>query len=177
MQRKLSCPVIALLLHPRKSLVLIAFRCGWKRPIDSLALSLRPQPSLLLFSCAAGTLVCAELLVSDHIAAMASVSGQLPSEYSLDFDTTELENILGISPSPSYTTGTGTASPGQSGPSEPSPSEQAGPSTSRSPSPSPTRGPKAARKRVRQKINLAPGQPPTARGNPRIRVFVACYQW
>ena len=35
----------------------------------------------------------------------------------------------------------------------------------------------ANRKRIRPKIDLAPGQPPTARGNPRIRVFVACYQW
>ena len=34
-----------------------------------------------------------------------------------------------------------------------------------------------SRKRLRPKIDLAPGQPPTARGNPRIRVFVACYQW
>ena len=33
------------------------------------------------------------------------------------------------------------------------------------------------RRRVRAKIDLAPDQPPTARGNPRIRVFVACYQW
>ncbi|KAI0829653.1 hypothetical protein BC628DRAFT_1314422 [Trametes gibbosa] len=32
------------------------------------------------------------------------------------------------------------------------------------------------RKRVRPKIALAPGQPPTARGNDRIRVYVACHE-
>ncbi|KAI0373410.1 hypothetical protein BV20DRAFT_962547 [Pilatotrama ljubarskyi] len=34
----------------------------------------------------------------------------------------------------------------------------------------------ASRKRVRPKIALAPGQPPTARGNDRIRVYVACHE-
>ncbi|RPD63893.1 hypothetical protein L227DRAFT_572339 [Lentinus tigrinus ALCF2SS1-6] len=97
-----------------------------------------------------------------------------PIDYSLvDLDTTELENILGISPSH---TGTSSASPSTSGVFEPSPSEQAGPSTSRSPSSSPTRASKVSRKRIRPRIDLAPDQPPTARGNPRIRVFVACYQ-
>ncbi|EJF65111.1 hypothetical protein DICSQDRAFT_132648 [Dichomitus squalens LYAD-421 SS1] len=55
--------------------------------------------------------------------------------------------------------------------------EHAGPSRSSSSSPvraSSTAG--AGRKRIRPKVDLAPGQPPTARGNPRIRVFVACYQ-
>ncbi len=106
----------------------------------------------------------------------------VPIDYSLDLDTTELENILGISPSPSYTGTTSTSpGPGTSGVSEPSPTqsgvEQAGPSSSRSSSSSPPRTSKASRKRVRPKLDLAPGQPPTARGNARIRVFVACYQW
>ncbi|TFK94583.1 hypothetical protein K466DRAFT_535614 [Polyporus arcularius HHB13444] len=100
-------------------------------------------------------------------------------DYSLDLDTTELETILGLSPSPSHT-GTTSTSPGTYGVSEPSPTEygveQAGPSSSRSSSSAPPRTSKASRKRLRPKLDLAPGQPPTARGNARIRVFVACYQ-
>ncbi|KAH9942321.1 uncharacterized protein BXZ73DRAFT_97734 [Epithele typhae] len=58
--------------------------------------------------------------------------------------------------------------------SEPSESEATHPGPSR---PRTALGPtEPARKRVRSKVELAPGQPPTARGNPRIRVFVACYQ-
>ncbi|KAI0775649.1 hypothetical protein BD413DRAFT_491464 [Trametes elegans] len=34
----------------------------------------------------------------------------------------------------------------------------------------------SSRKRVRPKIALAPDQPPTARGNDRIRVYVACHE-
>ncbi|KAI0702975.1 hypothetical protein C8T65DRAFT_655245 [Cerioporus squamosus] len=108
-------------------------------------------------------------------------SGPFPIDYSLvDLDTSELESILGISPSPSYI-GTSSASPGTSAASEPSPTQssdlfQTGPSSSRGSSSSPARTSKTYWKRVRQKVDLAPGQPPTARGNPRIRVFVACYQ-
>lgn len=45
-------------------------------------------------------------------------------------------------------------------------------SLTRTPATTPT-----GRKRPRHNINLAPDQPPTARGNPRVRVFVACFQW
>ncbi|KAI0697750.1 hypothetical protein C8T65DRAFT_806929 [Cerioporus squamosus] len=99
----------------------------------------------------------------------------------LDLDTTELESILGISSSPSNI-GISSASPGTSRASEPSPTQSdlllAGPSSSRSSSSSSTRTSKTSRtrRRIRTKVDLAPGQPPTARGNPRIRVFVACYQ-
>ncbi|KAI1791304.1 hypothetical protein LXA43DRAFT_945720 [Ganoderma leucocontextum] len=53
--------------------------------------------------------------------------------------------------------------------------EPAGPSRSSSASPVRT-STGARRKRVRPTIHLAPGQPPTSRGNPRIRVWVACRQ-
>ncbi|RPD62664.1 hypothetical protein L226DRAFT_610838 [Lentinus tigrinus ALCF2SS1-7] len=100
----------------------------------------------------------------------------VPIDYSLvALDTTELENILGIPPSSH--TGTISASPGTSGISEPFPSEQARltGNTSCSPSSSLAHVSTVSHKRVRPKIDLAPDQPPTVRGNPRIRVFVACY--
>ncbi|TBU25488.1 hypothetical protein BD311DRAFT_764367 [Dichomitus squalens] len=40
----------------------------------------------------------------------------------------------------------------------------------------PTSDPAPPRKRIRPKIALDPHQPPTARGNPRARVYVACNQ-
>ncbi|KAI0675013.1 hypothetical protein C8Q78DRAFT_1162108 [Trametes maxima] len=56
--------------------------------------------------------------------------------------------------------------------------EQTDPSQPSSSASSPPSGPtsNASRKRVRPKIALAPGQPPTARGNDRIRVYVACHE-
>ncbi|KAI1796440.1 hypothetical protein LXA43DRAFT_912176 [Ganoderma leucocontextum] len=67
-----------------------------------------------------------------------------------------------------------TSGPSDSPPSDLGP-EHAGPSRSSSASPVRT-STGAGRKRARPKVDLAPGQPPTARGNPRIRVFVACRQ-
>ncbi|KAI0633373.1 hypothetical protein C8Q77DRAFT_1114598 [Trametes polyzona] len=54
-------------------------------------------------------------------------------------------------------------------------SSQASSSAASSPPPAATTT-AAQRKRVRPKIALAPGQPPTARGNDRIRVYVACHE-
>ncbi|KAI0655926.1 hypothetical protein C8Q70DRAFT_1016334 [Cubamyces menziesii] len=52
---------------------------------------------------------------------------------------------------------------------QPSSSASSPPSTSGSATSNP-------RKRIRPTIALAPGQPPTARGNDRIRVYVACHE-
>ncbi|KAI0334961.1 hypothetical protein GY45DRAFT_1317409 [Cubamyces sp. BRFM 1775] len=57
----------------------------------------------------------------------------------------------------------------RAGSTQPSSSASPPPSTSGSTSSNP-------RKRIRPTIALAPGQPPTARGNDRIRVYVACHE-
>ena len=96
-------------------------------------------------------------------------------------DAAALGSFLSSASSPLYpSTGSSalseTSGLDDSPPSDLSPEHAA--CASRSSSESPVRtGTSAGRKRVRPKIDLAPGQPPTARGNPRIRVFVACRQW
>ncbi|PIL34193.1 transcription factor [Ganoderma sinense ZZ0214-1] len=97
-------------------------------------------------------------------------------------DAAALGSFLSSVSSPLYpSTGSSTLSEtsglDDSPPSDLSPEHAA--CASRSSSESPVRlgaSTSAGRKRVRPKIDLAPGQPPTARGNPRIRVFVACRQ-
>ncbi|EIW63043.1 uncharacterized protein TRAVEDRAFT_69195 [Trametes versicolor FP-101664 SS1] len=70
-------------------------------------------------------------------------------------------------------------------PNEPGPSNapnaqpggrRTGSSQASSTASSPPSGNTSSRRRVRPKIALAPGQPPTARGNDRIRVYVACHE-
>ncbi|KAI0743811.1 hypothetical protein C8Q80DRAFT_1183246 [Daedaleopsis nitida] len=103
-----------------------------------------------------------------------------------DLHSDGLQRALAYATSPShagsYSGPSSASSPDPSGFSEPSPAAESGPEhagPSRSVSSSPPRASSssnATRKRIRPKVDLAPGQPPTARGNPRIRVFVACYQ-
>ncbi|TFK82181.1 hypothetical protein K466DRAFT_666667 [Polyporus arcularius HHB13444] len=105
------------------------------------------------------------------------ISIQPSIDYSLVvLDTTELDHILESSSTRSFID-TPSASPLTSVPS-PTQSDllPAVRSRSRSRSSSPVCTTQASRRRVRPKIDLAPGQPSTKRGNPRIRVFVACYQ-
>ena len=86
-------------------------------------------------------------------------------------DAATLESFLTATSSPLYPSTGSSALSDNSGLSDSPPSDL-------SPEVSPVRTyTSAGRKRVRPKIDLAPGQPPTARGNPRIRVFVACRQW
>ena len=83
------------------------------------------------------------------------------------------------------TSSQGRHSPSVAPPSE-SPSSSSPSASSQSPHPKSacdsTRSTRASssnppRKRIRPKIALDPSQPPTARGKPRARVYVACNQW
>ncbi|KAI0356193.1 hypothetical protein OH77DRAFT_1423788 [Trametes cingulata] len=87
-----------------------------------------------------------------------------------DLFSSQTQPVLQI-PSPSGyeadPSGSGTATSSQQASNHPSSDASTPPSVTTS---------NASRKRVRPKIALAPGQPPTARGNDRIRVYVACHE-
>ncbi|KAH9855245.1 hypothetical protein C2E23DRAFT_883200 [Lenzites betulinus] len=96
--------------------------------------------------------------------AVPPLGPQEPGQFALF----ELDELFAAPTQPAIHTSISPAvSQASAGPSRPS-------STASSPPSATTSNP--SRKRVRPKIALAPGQPPTARGNDRIRVYVACHE-
>ncbi|KAI0645408.1 hypothetical protein C8Q79DRAFT_964451 [Trametes meyenii] len=105
-------------------------------------------------------------LPNSHLGDYTSASEPIPGFAYDDYSSTDAKTALHI---PSDKLSVPSRVPGR---------EQADLSRPSSSASSPPSGPtsNASRKRVRPKIALAPGQPPTARGNDRIRVYVACHE-